>query len=117
LRTSKSAETAKVGRAISTQWRQAMTLCPLPLTEVAGTFAAVTTRLSDVITSCVKSSTSTRGNKALESECLFEYLALCPFGTSQRALDAKLLALPEFVHPHYGVAVRAFRPVHTAYQL
>jgi hypothetical protein len=49
LRTSKSAGSVKVGRAISTQWRQAMTLsCPLPSTEVAGTFAAVATRLSDV---------------------------------------------------------------------
>ena len=80
LRTSKSAGSVKVGRAISTPLAPSYDsfLCPLPSTEVAGTFAAVTTRLSDVLTSCVESSTSTRGNKALESECFFEYW-LCAF--------------------------------------
>jgi hypothetical protein len=83
LRTSKSAGSEKLVRAISIQWRQARTLSrPLPSTEVAGTFAAVTTRLSDVLANCVESSASARGNKTFGSEPLFEYWLCALFGTS-----------------------------------
>jgi hypothetical protein len=94
LRTSKSAGSVKVWSCdfdpVAPSYDSF--LCPLPSTEVAGTFAVVTTRLSDVLTSCVESSTSTRGNKALESEWFLEYWLCALLGLVR---EFSLLALPE----------------------